>query len=108
VTKPCEAWLNLAGFASNDLGTFGNTGKGAFRSPGLYIWDMGIGKTFSITERVKVQLRGEFFNFFNHTNFDETAAAGNFAKFSTGKGNFGALTTALDPRIGQLALKIIF
>lgn len=109
-TKACKDWLNGANFATNGLGTFGNTGKGQFRYPGLYLWDMGLSKTFSVTERFKLQLRGEFFNIFNHVNFDESAATGNFAKFSTGKdnGNFGALTTALDPRIGQIALKVIF
>jgi len=108
VTKACKDWLSLTGFATNDLGTFGDAGKGAFRFPGLYLWDMGLGKTFSITERIKFQLRGEFFNVFNHVNFDESTAAGNFAKLSTGKGTFGALTTALDPRIGQIGLKVMF
>jgi hypothetical protein len=108
LTKACKDWLSLSGFAPNDLGTFGDAGKGAFRFPGLYLWDMGLGKTFSITEKVKFQLRGEFFNVFNHVNFDESTAAGNFAKLSTGKGNFGALTTALDPRIGQIGMKLIF
>lgn len=70
---------------------------------------MGLSKNLSITERFKLQLRGEFFNIFNHVNFDEASATGNFAKLSTGtKGNFGALTTALDPRSGQIAWKIIF
>jgi hypothetical protein len=108
-TKACKDWLSLTGFASNDLGTFGTIGKGSLRYPGLYLWDMGLVKTLSVTERFKLQLRGEFFNIFNHVNFNESAATGNFAKFSTGgKGNFGALTTALDPRIGQIALKLIF
>lgn len=53
-------------------------------------------------------LRGEFFNFFNHVNFDESTAAGTFAKLSKGKGTFGALTPAPDPRIGQIGLKVIF
>ncbi len=108
LTKVCKDWLSLSGFATNDLGTFGDTGKGAFRFPGLYLWDMGLGRTFSITEKVKFQLRGEFFNVFNHVNFDESTAARNFAKLSTGKGNFGALTTALDPRIGQTGMQLIF
>jgi hypothetical protein len=68
--------------------------------------DMGLSRTFSITERFKLQLRGEFFNILNHVNFDESGATGNFAKLSSGgtKANFGALTNALDPRIGQIAL----
>jgi Carboxypeptidase regulatory-like domain len=108
LTKACKDWLSLTGFATNDAGTFGDAGKGAFRFPGLYLWDLGLTKNFKITEKVTFQLRGEFFNVFNHVNFDESTAAGNFAKLSTGKGNFGALTTALDPRIGQIGMKLIF
>jgi hypothetical protein len=48
-----------------------------------------------------------FFNIFNHVNFDEAQATGNFSKLIS-KGNFGALQTALDPRIGQVALKLLF
>jgi hypothetical protein len=108
LTKACKDWLSLTGFATNDAGTFGDAGKGAFRFPGLYLWDLGLTKNFKITEKVTFQLRGEFFNVFNHVNFDESTAAGNFAKLSTGKGTFGALTTALDPRIGQIGMKLIF
>jgi Carboxypeptidase regulatory-like domain len=109
-TKACKDWLNFAGFTQNAAGTFGTISKGSLRYPGLYLWDMGLSKTFSLTERFKLQLRGEFFNIFNHVNFDEAGATGNLAKLSAGgtKGNFGALTTALDPRIGQVALKVIF
>ena len=106
-TKPCESWLIPASFTNNAAGTFGTVGKGSLRFPGLYVWDMGLAKTFSLTERFKLQLRGEFFNIFNRVNFDESTATGNFAKLSS-KGNFGALQQALDPRIGQVALKVIF
>jgi hypothetical protein len=68
---------------------------------------MGLAKNFSVTERFKIQLRFEYFNVFNHVNFDEAQATGNFSKLSS-KGNFGALQTALDPRIGQVALKLLF
>jgi hypothetical protein len=89
------------------LKTFGNVGKGSLRFPGLYSWDMGISRNFSITERFKVQLRGEFFNVFNHVNFlsDETTV-NNASTFSNG--NFATLRTAMDPRIGQIALKLNF
>jgi hypothetical protein len=110
-TKPCKDWLSPTAFAQADLRTFGNVGKGSIRFPGFYDWDMSLSKTFSITERWKVQLRGEFFNVFNRVNFlsdDGTVGpASNFAKVSS-TSSFGAITTAGDPRIGQLALKVIF
>jgi hypothetical protein len=109
--RPCKDWLNPSAFTQANLGTFGNVGKGSIRFPGFYAWDMSISRTFSITERWKVQLRGEFFNVFNRVNFlsdDGTVGpTSNFAKVSS-TSSFGAITTAADPRIGQLAVKLIF
>ncbi|HXN22898.1 MAG TPA: TonB-dependent receptor [Candidatus Dormibacteraeota bacterium] len=105
-TKPCKEWLNPAAFQLNPANTFGNVGKGSLRFPGFYSWDMGLSKHFTFTERVKLQFRAEFFNVFNRVNFDETSI-GNFQNLSSSS-NFGALQTAGDPRIGQLALKIMF
>jgi hypothetical protein len=95
---PCKLWLNAGAFkAANDptiKNTFGNVGKGSLRFPGFYGWDMGISKTFALTERFKLQLRGEYFNIFNHVNFlgDE----GTVNNFSTvNNGNFATLRTAM-------------
>jgi len=110
-TRPCKDWLSPTAFTQADLGTFGNVGKGSIRFPGFYTWDMSVSKTLSFTERWKVQLRGEFFNVFNRVNYlsdDGTVGPNsNFAKVSS-TSSFGAITTATDPRIGQLALKVIF
>jgi len=51
-------------------GTFGNMGRNIFRGPGYANWDMSVSKRWKLTERVDLQLRGEFFNILNHTNFD--------------------------------------
>jgi len=110
-TAPCRLWLNPAAFkASNDpsiKNTFGDVGKGSLRFPGFYGWDMGVSKTLSLTERFKLQLRGEFFNIFNHVNFlSDEGTVNNFSTVSNG--SFATLRTAMDPRIGQIALKLSF
>ena len=51
-------------------GTFGNMGRNIFRGPGLANWDMSVSKMWKLSERVNLQLRGEFFNILNHPNFD--------------------------------------
>jgi hypothetical protein len=109
VTIACRDLLNPASFVPNPAGTFGNVGKGSLRYPGYYNWDMGLGKNFKFTERVGLQFRAEFFNVFNRVNFDENAVAGtgNFLKQNQ-KGAFGALKSSMDPRIGQLGLKLLF
>ena len=108
IATSCVDWLNPSAFASNAAGTFGNVGKGSFRLPGSFTWDMGLDKNFSITERWRLQFRAEFFNVFNRANFmDDSASLTNFQKLSS-KNNFGAIQQAADPRIGQLALKLFF
>jgi len=42
--------------------------RNAFRTPGYWNFDAAVLKNFSITETVKLQFRGEFFNLFNHSN----------------------------------------
>jgi hypothetical protein len=107
-TVSCVDWLNPAGFQSNAAGTFGNVGKGSMRLPGSFTWDMGLTKNFLFTERWRLQFRAEFFNVFNHANFmDDSVSLTNFQKLSS-KSSFGAIQQAADPRIGQLALKLLF
>jgi len=49
--------------------TQGHMGRNIFRGPNFTNWDMSISKMWKLTERVKLQLRGEMFNVLNHTNF---------------------------------------
>jgi hypothetical protein len=48
-----------------------------------------------------LNFRAEFFNFFNRANFNNPVN-------SVSAGGFGAILSARDPRIGQLALKLLF
>jgi hypothetical protein len=113
-TAPCVSWLNPAAFALPAAGTVGNVGKGALLGPGLFNWDMGLFKNIRITERWIAQLRGEFFNTFNHPNL--TNSSNNYPIFSVNSGGFGTITNAFGsnisdpfgPRVIQLALKVTF
>lgn len=51
-------------------GQFGNMGRNIFRGPAFANWDMSLTKRWKLNERMNLQLRGEFFNILNHTNFD--------------------------------------
>jgi hypothetical protein len=50
-------------------GTFGSMGRNIFRGPGLRDWDLSVVKIWNLTERSKLQFRGEFFNVLNHPAF---------------------------------------
>jgi len=63
---------NLSGFASDcQPGTrhYGNLGRNALVGPTYKQWDFALYKNTSLGERVKLQLRAEFFNILNHPNF---------------------------------------
>ena len=110
-TTPCKLWLNRASFAVPAVGTPGNVGKGQFIGPGFWNWDMGIFKNIPITERVAFQFRGELFNTFNHTNFssDNTGSrAKSPVQTNPASTSFGQIQAANDPRIIQLAGKVVF
>jgi hypothetical protein len=88
-------------FAAQTPGTFGSANRRFFHGPGLLNTDFALEKTTAITERTAVEFRAEFFNIFNHAQFNNPS--GNFAS-----SNFGVVTSARAPRIGQLSLKFVF
>lgn len=96
-------------FARTPKGSFGNASIGMLRGPGINNWDISVTKRFPITERRYFQFRSEFYNTFNHTQFSglQTAARFNPAGQQI-QGNFGAYTSARDPRRIQLSLRFMF
>jgi hypothetical protein len=88
--------------------SLGSTGRALpdVRSPGTNNFDLSLFKIISIRERLKLQVRAEAFNAFNHPRF--TLANGTVATTSFGNALFGQYTTAADPRLVQLALKLRF
>lgn len=99
---PCVNFLNPASFQQPTLGSFGNIGKDTLIGPKMVNWDMGFFKVIPVRESLRAEFRAEFFNIFNHANFTPA----NLPR--VGNGGFGQITSAADPRIGQLALKIDF
>ena len=88
-------------FTAEQLGVPGNSNRRFFHGPGLNDWDMSLFKNIHFTERISMDIRAEFFNTFNHAQFNNPV--GNFSA-----SNFGQITSARDPRIGQVAAKIHF
>ena len=63
--------------------------------------DLGLQKTFPLTDTVKTQFRLEAFNVLNNVNLGLPVSAQN-------NGNFGRILSADSPRILQLAMRLMF
>jgi hypothetical protein len=86
-------------------GTFGNLGRNVQGGFGINNWDLGVNKNFAISrlgEGSRLQIRAEFFNVFNHTQFRGIGAT------QTVPTTFGIVNSTYDPRILQLAGKLYF
>ena len=83
---------------------FGNMPRNSpdIRSFPFYDEDMSLAKTFAITERVKAEFRGEFFNVFNRHIFNKPDSGVQDTTF----GQVGS--TLNGPRNGQFVLRINF
>jgi hypothetical protein len=95
--------------------TFGNMGRNILRGPGFYNWDMSVTKLVKFNERVKMQLRGEFFNVLNHPNFNPSSATSRIAGGTVGQLVFTPDVYQANPVVGsggsrhiQLGLKILW
>jgi hypothetical protein len=106
---PNLQYLNPAAFTQNALGTFGNLGRATLNYPGLIGVDLALSRSFSLQERLKLEVRAEAFNAINHTNF-VAYSANSYGGLSTAlnSATFGRITAAGDPRILQFAMKVVF
>ena len=114
-----QPYFNTSLFTAEQLGQLGDSRRRFFNGPGINNWDMALLKEFSVHDRLHFEFRAEFFNAFNHTQFVATSGLGSPSTgtcVASGPGescsgpgsSFGIISSARDPRIGQLALKFIF
>jgi len=103
-TDPNNLWFDPSAFTSTALGTQGNAGRNILHGPGLNNWDFSLVKDTTFTESMKLELRIEFFNIFNTTQFDPNGITTDIGAGA----QFGTETKARDPRIIQLAGKFYF
>jgi len=66
-----DNFLNGAAYSMPADGTFGNLGRNTFYGPSYKQIDFSILKKTRLTEKKNLEFRAEFFNLFNHPNFDE-------------------------------------
>jgi hypothetical protein len=99
---------------ADGIGTdFGTSGIGEVTGPNQNNWDIALIKRTSLTERVNLDFRAEFFNAFNHPQFANPDLDAGLTAPELGlvapNSNFGHITSlSTNPRIIQLALKLSF
>ncbi len=98
--KGPSSWINKASFATIPY-TFGTESRNDLRGPSYKNIDFDIYKDFRLREKLTFQLRGEFFNLFNRTDYLNPTNA-----FTSSA--FGKILTAASAREIQFAGKIIF
>ena len=97
-------WFDTSAFTQPAAFTYGNVSRTLpdVRGPGLTNVDISLMKNTAIRERLSLQFRAEYFNVLNHPNFWQPNTA-------FGSQQFGQLNTTTGlPRVGQLALKLLF
>jgi hypothetical protein len=100
-TRTRAAWFNTAAYQVPTFGTLGGSGRNSLRGPEYKDVDLAVMKNFELLERLHLQFRSEFFNFFNHTNFENPTTL-----FSSS--DFGQILAANPPREIQGSLKLIW
>jgi Carboxypeptidase regulatory-like domain len=94
-------YLNPLAFALPTTGSLSNMGAGSVRGPGTWQFDAAVSRTFRTGESQRVEFRAETFNLTNSFRMNPPTTTFN-------SNTFGQVTSALDPRIMQFALKYIF
>ena len=101
-THTSEEWFNTAAFAAPPAYTFGNVGRNTVEGPGMQIADIALSREFHLLESLRMQIRAEGFNAFNHTNY------GTPNRF-VNEPQFGTITMAMHPgREAQFSARLTF
>ncbi len=101
-TRNSTTWINPKAFTTPPAYTYGNASRNSVYGPGLQTLDFGIVREFSLAEKARFEMRGEFFNALNHTNL---GTPNRFVNTS----NFGSITEEATPgREIQLSGRISF
>ncbi|MBL8220434.1 MAG: TonB-dependent receptor [Bryobacterales bacterium] len=97
-----DRWFDVSAFAVPAPFTFGNSAANVIYGPGLVNLDLTLARTFQIREKLSMEFRSEFFNFFNEAHF-------NFPNTTVNIPNGGTISdTSSSARQIQFGLKLIF
>jgi hypothetical protein len=95
-------YFNTALFTPEQIGQQGLARRRFFHGPGIDNWDMALIKNLRLQGSKTIEFRAEFFNAFNHAQFTSPNGSINAGPA------FGTVSSDDGPRVGQLAMKVLF
>jgi hypothetical protein len=98
--RSAAQWFNTSAFAIAPAFTVGSASRNPVRGPSYRDVDFALIRKVPI-HKTAIEVRAEVFNLLNTVNLGAPNAV-------AGAANFGTITTALDPRVVQLAVKYLF
>jgi len=105
-------YISASAFAQNAAGTFGNSGRNAYRGPKFFQLDAALSRSFPVHNTLAMTLRFEGFNVLNHPNFAAPGSGGYLeSNTSLVSSTFGEVTSTVNnygARIFQGAVKLTF
>jgi hypothetical protein len=96
-----ERWFDTSQFLAARAFALGNSSRNPVRGPGYGSLDVMLGKAIALRDALRLELRGEAFNVSNSTRLGNPNG-------SFGTTAFGTITSAYDPRVLQVAAKVVF
>ncbi len=94
-------WFNTAAFVNPAAYRFGNSPRSVLRGPGFVSSDVTFEKTYTLTERYRLDLRSESYNLLNRKNFNIPGSV-------LGASDFGVISSAKPARTIQLGARLNF
>jgi hypothetical protein len=104
-------WFNTAAFVNASPAgafAFGDEGRNILRGPRLTVFNFSLAKNFSFGERIRLELRSDWVNVFNHPSLGipgQSLGGANFGEINAATQNGGV---AVAPRSGQLSARVTF
>nr|MDQ2899697.1 TonB-dependent receptor [Acidobacteriota bacterium] len=108
-TGPNAVWFDPTAYASVTQARLGTSSKNALRGPRLLNLDFGLFREFPVTERVRLQFRGEAFNFTNTPHWSLPSANISSVTFRgdgsiNTLGGFGSITNTDASYLGRASM----
>jgi hypothetical protein len=96
-----RTYLNPGAFTQPATGTISGIGRNNIEGPGTWQFDLALSRIFQLRESQRLEFRAEAFNVMN------SFRRGN-PGLNLNNNTFGQITTSLDARVMQFALKYVF